>query len=133
MDDLQCIIVTPESTVCDERTDFVALPLYDGELGVAPGRTPLVGRLGLGELRIGHKHGARCYYVEGGFVEVAGGVVSVITGRAVPAEELDEAAERELLESARRRAANTPELIAARDRAVTTARARLLVARRAAE
>ena len=31
--------------------DFVALPLFDGELGVMPGRAPLIGRLGFGELR----------------------------------------------------------------------------------
>ena len=43
---LQCVVVTPERTLFDELVDFVALPLYDGELGVMPGRTPLIGRLG---------------------------------------------------------------------------------------
>ena len=37
---LQCVVVTPEKTLLDEWVDFVALPLYDGELGVLPGRTP---------------------------------------------------------------------------------------------
>ena len=39
-DRLQCVVVTPERTLFDETVDFVALPLYDGELGVLPGRTP---------------------------------------------------------------------------------------------
>ena len=49
---LYCIVVTPERTVVDHPAQFVVLPLYDGELGVAPGRAPLIGRLGYGELRI---------------------------------------------------------------------------------
>ena len=48
---LQCVVVTPERAVLDEPADFVVLPLYDGELGVLPGRAPLIGRLGYGELR----------------------------------------------------------------------------------
>ena len=43
-DRLQCVVVTPERTLFDQLVDFVALPLYDGELGVLPGRTPLIGR-----------------------------------------------------------------------------------------
>ena len=49
---LRCVVVTPERAVLDEPADFVALPMYDGELGVLPGRAPLIGRLGCGELRI---------------------------------------------------------------------------------
>jgi ATP synthase, Delta/Epsilon chain, beta-sandwich domain len=48
---LQCVVVTPERTLFDELVEFVALPLYDGELGVLPGRSPMLGRLGFGELR----------------------------------------------------------------------------------
>ena len=46
------MVVTPERALLDEPADFVALPMYDGELGVLPGRAPLIGRLGYGELRI---------------------------------------------------------------------------------
>ena len=49
-----CVVVTPEATVLDTPADFVALPLFDGECGVAPGHAPMIGRLGYGELRIGH-------------------------------------------------------------------------------
>ncbi|MGA2034327.1 MAG: F0F1 ATP synthase subunit epsilon, partial [Thermoguttaceae bacterium] len=86
---LQAIVVTPEQTVRDEAADFVALTLFDGEIGIAPGHTPLIGRLGFGEMRI--RRGAQTIrlYVEGGFVEVAGDVVSVLTRRAVPADKID--------------------------------------------
>ena len=128
--ELQCIVVTPERTVCDQPAEFVALALFDGEIGIAPGHTPLIGRLGYGEMRITQAGQMMRYYVEGGFVEVAGGVVTVLTQRAVPAAELDRAVCREQLTSARAQAANTPELMAARDQAVTQSRAQLLVARR---
>ena len=56
---LQCVVVTPEATVIDTPAEFVALPLYDGEVGIAPGRSPLIGRLGYGELRIRQSGAAR--------------------------------------------------------------------------
>ncbi len=48
---LQCIVVTPERTVFDQPAEFVALTLFDGEIGIAPGHAPLIGRLGCGEMR----------------------------------------------------------------------------------
>jgi len=49
---LQCVVVTPEQAVLDETTDFVAVPMLDGELGVLPGRAPLIGRLGTGDAAV---------------------------------------------------------------------------------
>ena len=131
MAQLQCILVTPEATLLDEPAEFVALPLFDGEIGIAPRHTPMIGRLGYGEMRITHGGTTGRFYLEGGFVEVLNDVVSVLTSRAVPAEQLDEALSREQLEAARSRPANTPELMAIRDRAVAQSRAQVRVARRA--
>ena len=131
MPQLQCIVVTPETTVVDESADFVALTLFDGEIGIAPLRSPLIGRLGNGEMRITQGDRTKRYCVEGGFVEVLGDVVSVLTQRATPAEQLDEAVVHEQLTTARSRPVTTDELLAVRDRAVEQSRARLRVARRA--
>ena len=49
---LQCVVVTPETTVLDTPADFVAMPLYDGQCGIGANHSPLIGRLGYGELRI---------------------------------------------------------------------------------
>ena len=130
MAELQCIVVTPEQTVRDTPADFVALTLLDGEIGIAPGHTPLIGRLGFGEMRIRRDNETARYYVEGGFVEVAGGVVSVLTQRAIAAQSLDEAVAREQLRAAESRPARTPELMAARDRTEAQCRAQLRIARR---
>ena len=125
---LECIVVTPEATIVQTPATFVALPLYDGELGVAPGHSPFIGRLGYGELRISEDGMVRRYYVDSGFVQVTGNMVSVLTNSALLAEKLDAAVAREHLASARARKANSPELLAIRDRLEQQARAQLRIA-----
>ena len=86
---LQCIVVTPERAVLDEAADFVALPMYDGELGILPGRAPLIGRLGYGELRLRRGTSTHRYFVDGGFAQVRTNVVTVLTPRAIRGEDID--------------------------------------------
>lgn len=130
LDNLRCIVVTPEATVLDSAATFVALPLYDGELGVARNHSPMIGRLGFGELRVESDGSSQRYYVDGGFVQVAENVVSVLTNRAVPAASVDEdMAAAQLAEALARRPAGDEELMI-RDRLVRQARAQLRVARR---
>ncbi len=83
---VRCVVVTPERAVFDGVGEFVVLPMFDGELGVLPGRSPLIGRLGAGELRIRMAGGAVTrFYVEPGFAQVRGNVVTVLTAKAVKA------------------------------------------------
>jgi F-type H+-transporting ATPase subunit epsilon len=129
-DQLTCVVVTPETTVVDEPADFVALPLYDGEVGILPGRAPLIGRLGYGELRIRYGGKSQSYYVDGGFVQVADNVVSILTNRAVPADRLDSQAASLQLEAAIQRRAAGDEEQAIRDRLIAQSRAQLRLAGR---
>ena len=131
MAELNCIVVTPEATALETTAEFVALPLYDGEIGIAPGRSPLIGRLGYGEMRIKGGGKTSRFYVDGGFVQVADNVVSVLTGKAVSAEKLNAAEAQKHLEAAQRLPSNTPELMEIRDRTVMQARGQLHVAQRA--
>lgn len=127
---LHCIVVTPEATVLEQDAEFVALPLYDGEIGILPGHSPMIGRLGYGEMRIRSAGGATAtYYLDGGFVQVADNVVSVLTSRAVPANRINASAAQDQLETASKRSANTPELAELRDRAISQARAQIRIAR----
>jgi F-type H+-transporting ATPase subunit epsilon len=89
---LRCVVVTPEKSVLDAAVDFVAVPMFDGELGVLPGRQPLIGRLGYGELRTVAGKTTHRYYIDGGFVQVRSDVVTLLTAKAIPAEELNAAA-----------------------------------------
>ncbi len=128
---LFCIVVTPETTVLDHPAQFVVVPLVDGELGIAPGRAPLIGRLGYGELRLVEGGSTSRYYVDGGFVQVSDNTVTVLTNRAVAASDLSSDTGEELLASARSKPANTDELMEIRDRMIAQARGQLRVARRA--
>jgi F-type H+-transporting ATPase subunit epsilon len=125
---LKCVVVTPERAVLDEMVDFVALPMYDGELGVLPGRAPLIGRLGYGELRIRRGRETRRFYVDGGFAQVRANVVTVLTARAARAEDIDTARANQILETARTRAV-TPAEQDSHLRDQQRARAQLRVAR----
>ena len=87
--ELHCVVVTPERAVIDEAADFVVVPMFDGELGVLPGRAPLVGRLGYGELRIRRGTQMRSFFVDGGFVQVRANTITVLTARALRAEDID--------------------------------------------
>lgn len=131
MANLQCIVVTPEQTVLDTDADFIALPLFDGEIGIAPGRSPLIGRLGFGEMRLSRGGEVERYYVDGGFVQIAKNVVSVLTSRVVAADKLQEETARGQIEAALKKPINTPELQEIRDRNLAQARAQLRVAQRA--
>jgi F-type H+-transporting ATPase subunit epsilon len=128
---VRCVVVTPEATVLDTDADFVALPLYDGEAGVLPGRAPLIGRLGFGELRVRIGRAQKRYYVDGGFVQVANNIVSVLTNRALPADALNSGAAAEQLRTAIARRAAGREEMAIRDRLISQARGQLRVAGRA--
>ena len=65
MSKMQCIVVTPENTLRDAGADFVAVPLFDGELGVDKNHSPMLGRLGNGEMRITVDGHVERFYVEG--------------------------------------------------------------------
>jgi F-type H+-transporting ATPase subunit epsilon len=126
---LQCVVVTPERAVLDEPVDFVALPLYDGELGVLPGRAPLIGRLGPGELRLRRGDSTRRFFVDGGFAQVRSNIVTVLTPRAVRGEDINTEAAQQMLEAAPAPAVSLDER-ATREKDQQRARAQLRVARR---
>lgn len=127
---LQCTVVTPERKALDQAADFVALPLYDGEIGIGLDHAPLIGRLGFGEMRLRQGDNVSRYYVDGGFVQVVKNQVMVLTAQATPADEVDAAAAQAQLDEARNQRVPTDEQRQVRDRAVAQARARLRVARR---
>ena len=90
MAELQLVLVTPETTLLDEPVAALRFPLFDGQIGILPGRAPMVGRLGYGELKVTDLDGGqRSFYVDGGFVQVKGSVVSLLTNRTIPTAELD--------------------------------------------
>jgi F-type H+-transporting ATPase subunit epsilon len=126
---LRCVVVTPERAVLDTPCDFVAAPLYDGEMGFLPGRQPMIGRLGYGELRVVQGSTTRRFYVDGGFVQVRDDVVTLLTSKAIPAEDLKVQGAQAALQAATR-TTTTPEEQEAQSKAQLRARAQLRLARK---
>ena len=105
--ELQLVVVTPETTIVDEPVSALHFPLYDGQVGVLPGRAPLVGRLGCGELKLTAAVGERFYFVDGGFVQINGKTVTLLTSRCLANADIDaDAARAELAEALSRPASN---------------------------
>ena len=125
--ELHCVIVTPERALVDVTAQFVALPLYDGELGVLPGRAPLIGRLGYGELRIRRGERVQRFYVDGGFAQVRANVVTVLTPKAIKGEDIDPATAQRAVDAATA-PAPTPQAREAQTKAQQRAWAQLRVA-----
>lgn len=128
-DELELVVVTPEKTVLSETVRALRFPLFDGQVGVLPGRAPLVGRLGYGELKITDAGGERSYYLDGGFVQIKGSVVSLLTNRALTTEEIDAQAAQADLASAVARVATTDAEQSARFRDQQRARQMLAMAK----
>ena len=126
---LTCVVVTPEQTALEQQADFVALPLYDGEIGIAANHSPMIGRLGYGQMRIRSGGSTASYYLDGGFVQVADNVVSVLTNRAVPAAKVDGDAAEMALAAAAKLPSGTAEQRDIKERAIAQARAQLRMAR----
>ena len=128
---MNCLVVTPERTALDMEAASVILPLYDGEFGVMEGHTPMIARIGAGELRVKSPQGHTVhYYVEGGFVEVLGDTVALLTMHAQPAAELDAVHAEQQLADTLKRPASTPELAQLREERLVSRRARLRVAKK---
>ncbi|QDV65078.1 MULTISPECIES: F0F1 ATP synthase subunit epsilon [Crateriforma] len=126
---IRCIVVTPERTELDREADFVALPMFDGELGVQSGRAPMIGRLGHGVLRMQTNAGPERYFVDGGFAQVEGDVVNVLTSRAISVDLLDGEEAQKNLDEALEMPSLSPEQIQIKEAAVRRARGMLRASR----
>jgi F-type H+-transporting ATPase subunit epsilon len=89
----------------------------------------LIGRLGYCELRLRRGESTRRYFVDGGFAQVRNNVVTVLTPRAIRAEDINTQAAAQVLESTIPPAASL-EAREAQQKNQERARAQLRVARR---
>ena len=125
---IRLVIVTPEKTVYDETVSSLRFPLYDGDIGIHPGRLPLIGRLGTGELHVKSGEAERSFFIDGGFVQVRGGVVTLLTDRSVPVEQLVFIHAEAELAAARARVAKSDAELDLKEKALRRARRLLAVA-----
>lgn len=90
---IQVDIVSAEKAIYSGEVEMVFAPAALGEVGIAPGHTPMVTSLTAGEVRVKHPDGTEeSFYVSGGMLEVQPKLVTVLSDTAQRAEDLDEAA-----------------------------------------
>lgn len=131
-DFLRVVVVTPERAELDTTASSVVLPMFDGQRGILPGHSAFVGQLGPGELRITTGTDSTRYFIDGGFVQVAAGVVNVLTAKATPADKVTSEVATAARSAADALPSNTPAEREARTKAVARAQGMEAVARHTA-
>ncbi len=128
--ELKLVIVTPEKTLLDQEVASISVPMFDGQMGVLPGRAPIVGRMGAGELRYTADGTEYSFFVDGGFLQIKGTVCSVLTNRSLTLADIDaDSASTELADAIARKPA-TDEEFALRDRDIDRARKMVALAKK---
>ena len=107
--------------------DSVRVPASDGSMGIFPKHAGMVTALDAGELRYSSSGGELSLFVSGGFAEVRGDTVRVLTSAGEAPDEIDEERAREAERRARERLAMSREAVQ-RD-AMDMARARAALQR----
>ena len=82
-------VITPERRVYEDDVDMVIAPASEGYVGILPHHAPLLTGLGPGAFRVKKGDVEEVLAVFGGFMEVRGGRVVVLTEAAEHAEEID--------------------------------------------
>jgi F-type H+-transporting ATPase subunit epsilon len=79
---IKCSILTPERLIYEGEVGFAVVQAHNGELGFLYGHSPLISKLGVGEVRLNNPKGVDYLMVEGGVVEVKNNNLIVLAERA---------------------------------------------------
>lgn len=86
-------IVSAEKSIYSGSAKMVFAPAEMGEIGIAPRHSPLLTRIGAGEVRVQTQEGEELeFFVSGGMLEVQPHLVTVLADTALRAHDMDEAA-----------------------------------------
>ncbi|MEO0513959.1 MAG: F0F1 ATP synthase subunit epsilon [Planctomycetota bacterium] len=79
-----CSVVTPEQQVFEGEVSYIVLPAWDGEMGFAINRAPILVQIGEGRLRVTSDSGSKTtMQISGGFAQMKGNKLTVLTDKAV--------------------------------------------------
>ena len=126
----QISVVTPEREVLAVEAKFVALPAYDGEMGILHQRAPLLAKLGAGMLRVEEAGGAKkSLFIAGGFAQMVEDKLTLLTEEALDPAKIDSTLARTSLAEAEKLPNGTEAENARREAAFARARALARLAR----
>jgi F-type H+-transporting ATPase subunit epsilon len=124
-DTFQCSVITPERTALQCEATFAAFPAHDGELGVLLNRAPIVCKLGIGTMRVDTSTEKHTLFIDGGFAQVVGNRLTILTGQALAPGTIDRATVEQAMIEARALKITDDSSYTARAKAVTRAQVQL--------
>lgn len=88
---LNCSILTPERLIYEGDVSFAVVQAHDGEMGFLHGHSPLISKLGVGEIRLNNPKSVDYLLVEGGVVEIKNNKLIVLAEKAYKKSDLNAA------------------------------------------
>lgn len=109
----------------------VVLPAHDGLIGILRDRAPLLCQMGVGVLRVEPTSGGtKEVFVDGGFAQVLDNEITILTDRAMPAEEISRAAAEKALAEAEKMPTPDEAAAAEKQHAIERARTQIRIAKK---
>ncbi|MCH8497652.1 MAG: F0F1 ATP synthase subunit epsilon [Marinobacter sp.] len=104
---VHCDVVSAEEKIYSGLVEMLIATGSEGELGIAPGHTPLLTALKPGPVRMIKQGGEEeVVYVSGGYLEVQPNLITLLADTAVRAHDMDEAAAEQARKEAEKALAN---------------------------
>ena len=96
-------VITPDSTVWDDKVEEIVLPSTTGQLGILSGHAPLITALDVGVMRVRPNKDWKAIALMGGFAEVENDEIKVLVNGAELGDGIDKESARSEYEKAQNR------------------------------
>ncbi len=132
---IHCTVVTPNAISLEEKATYVSFEAWDGQVGVMPGASPFLTRLGTGVLTVTSETGSiKQILTDGGFAQMQGDNLTLLADNTVDISSIDAKQAEALLLQANQKAvepgATTPAARESIERAQRVAQAKVNAAGR---
>ncbi|GDY05202.1 ATP synthase epsilon chain [Phycisphaerae bacterium] len=132
---IHCTVVTPNAISLEEKATYVSFEAWDGQVGVMPGTSPFLTRLGTGVLTVTSETGSiKQILTDGGFAQMQGDNLTLLADNTVDISSIDAKQAEALLLQANQKAvepgATTPAARESIERAQRVAQAKVNAAGR---
>ena len=132
---IHCTVVTPNAISLEEKATYVSFEAWDGQVGVMPGTSPFLTRLGTGVLTVTSETGSiKQILTDGGFAQMQGDNLTLLADNTVEMSSIDAKQAEALLLQANQKAvepgATTPAARESIERAQRVAQAKVNAAGR---
>ncbi len=132
---IHCTVVTPNAISLEEKATYVSFEAWDGQVGVMPGTSPFLTRLGTGVLTVKSETGSiKQILTDGGFAQMQGDNLTLLADNTVDISSIDAKQAEALLLQANQKAvepgATTPAARESIERAQRVAQAKVNAAGR---